>query len=304
MPFQAGLLKRHIKKCDREVVHILDEFGNIIPLSNISNKMSAGAGKGLLYTLILQSFAQLEPYKENAKTIRDNCSNQVYILSADSDTREQFSKAVGNETVTNVHRNGHYLSLDKTFMEVYEERPLITANKLANLAEGENVIVRYTKRRDMNREKIRAYPIFNTGSTAFKYRYEYLEDIFKSDVLFKDLPIINQCQSNYNLLNITINTENLFAEKMKRKTAIDEGRVYYDPFETSDTLRLIRNLKQSQIIKNQLKLYVDESENIDDMRVGEAIVIFQKAQKVGKLTNAECSSLIDLMIVNEKGKIR
>lgn len=292
------------KKCDREVVHILDEFGNIIPLSNISNKMSAGAGKGLLYTLILQSFAQLEQYKENAKTIRDNCSNQVYILSADSDTREQFSKAVGNETVTNVHRNGHYLSLDKTFMEVYEERPLITANKLANLAEGENVIVRYTKRRDMNREKIRAYPIFNTGSTAFKYRYEYLEDIFKSNILFKDLPIINQCESNYNLLKITINTQNLFEEKMKRKTAIDEGRVYYDPFETSDTLRLIRNLKQSQIIKNQLKLYVDESENIDDMRVGEAIVIFQKAQKVGKLTNAECSSLIDLMIVNEKGKVR
>lgn len=101
------------KRCDRDVMHILDEFGNIIPLSNISNKMSAGAGKGLLYTLIIQSYAQLEQYKENAKTIRDNCSNQVYILSADSETREEFSKAVGNETVTNVHRNGHYLSLDK-----------------------------------------------------------------------------------------------------------------------------------------------------------------------------------------------
>lgn len=291
------------KRCDRDVMHILDEFGNIIPLSNISNKMSAGAGKGLLYTLIIQSYAQLEQYKENAKTIRDNCSNQVYILSADSETREEFSKAVGNETVTNVHRNGHYLSLDKTFMEVYEERPLITGNKLANLAEGENVIIRYTKRRNLQHEKIRAYPIFNTGNTAFKYRYEYLEDVFPSDILFSSLQILKQCKSDYNLLDITIDSEAIFAEKMKRQTAKEEGRDYYEPFETSDTLRPIRELKQAQIIKDQLKLYVNNPD-LDNMRVGEAVVAFQKAQQLGQLSSAEYYSLIDLMIVTDKRQIR
>lgn len=288
--------QRPRKRCDRDVMHILDEFGNIIPLSNIQNKVSAGAGKGLLYTFIIQSYAQLEQYKEHAKTIKDNCSNQVYILSADSETRDEFSKAVGNETVTNVHRNGRYLSLDKTFMEVYEERPLITANALANLAEGENVIIRYTKRRNLNHEKVRAYPIFNTGKTAFKYRYEYLEDVFPSDVLFSSLELFKQCQSNYDLLDITIDTNAIFEEKMKRQDARDEGRDYYEPYETTETLKPIRELKQAEIIENQLRLLTKGQRNCNSMRVGEAIIVFEKARQLSQITKAEYEALIDLMI--------
>lgn len=284
------------KKCDRDVMHILDEFGNIIPLSNIQNKVSAGAGKGILYTFIIQSYAQLEQYKENAKTIKENCSNRVYILSADGDTRKEFAEDVGNETVTNVHRNGHYLSLDKTFMEVYEERPLITANSLANLAEGENVIVRYTKRRSLDNDKIRAHPILNTGETAFKYRYEYLEDIFPSDVLFSSLELFKQCQSNYDLLDITIDTNAIFEEKMKRQDAKEEGRDYYEPYETTETLKPIKELKQAEIIENQLRLLTKGQRNCNSMRVGEAIIVFEKARRLSQITKAEYEALIDLMI--------
>lgn len=290
------------RKCKRDVVHILDEFGSFIPLSNISNKVSAGLGKGILYTFVLQSYAQLEPYKENAKTIRDNCSNHVYILAFDSDTRETFAKDVGNETVTNVHRNGRYLSLDKTFMEVYEERPLITANQLANLAKGENVIIRSTKREDLSSENIRATPILNTGETAFKYRYEYLDDIFPSDVLFSDCELLKQCKSDYELLDITINTEAIFEEKMKRQEAHEEGRDYYEPYETEETLRRVRELKQADILINQLRVLTQNHRNCGDIQVGEAIIIFEKARQLSQITKAEYDALIDLMIVNTSSK--
>lgn len=293
------------KRCSRDVMHILDEFGNIIPLANIQNRMSAGAGKGILHTLILQSDAQLEQYKENAKTIKDNCSNQVYILSADGQTREEFSKAVGNETVTNVHRNGRYLSLDKTFMEIYEERPLITANALGNLTEGENVIVRYTKRRDLNHEKVRAYPIFNTGPTAFKYRYQYLEDIFPSDVLFSSLKILKQCKSDYNILDVTVDTNAIFEQKSQRLEAIQEGAEYFEPYETAETRRLIKELKHADIIINQIKKLTNGQKDYFAMTVGEAITEFEKARQLSELSKTDYEALIDLMIEKTpKQKVR
>lgn len=65
----------------------------------------------------------------------------------------------------------------------------------------------------------------------------------------------------------------------------------------------IRELKQAQIIKDQLKLYVNNPD-LDNMRVGEAVVAFQKAQQLGQLSSAEYYSLIDLMIVTDKRQIR
>lgn len=286
------------KKCDRDVMHILDEFGSINPIDNISNKVSAGAGKGILYTFIIQSYEQLKPYKDQAGTIKDNCSNHVYILSADKTTREEFSADVGNETATNVHRNGKYLSLDKTFMEIYEERPLITANKLGNLTEGENVIVRYTKRRDNEGNKIRANPIINTGETAFKYRYEYLEDIFPSDVLLSSITINNPCRKNVDLSDLAIDiNEDIFKDKLAKEQARETGQVFIPTNDSIETIQLVRELKQANILLEQLsKLAPDR--NCNNMTVSEAVTVFETARQLSKISKAERDSLIDLMMIN------
>lgn len=42
------------------------------------------------------------------------------------------------------------------------------------LRQSECVVKRSMKQRDLKNKLITAYPIFNTGQTAFKYRYEYL----------------------------------------------------------------------------------------------------------------------------------
>lgn len=287
------------KKCSRDVMHILDEFGNMIPLSNIQNRVSAGAGKGILHTFFVQSFGQLEPYKENAKTIKDNCSNQVYILSGDNKTREEFSNDVGKETVTNVHRNGRYLSLDKTFMEVYEERPLITANELKNLAEGENVIIRYTKRRDMNRNKIRPNPILNTGETAFKYRYEFLNDEFPNNIPFSSLKLHNRVKQNFDLSDISVDTNKLFQEKLEKINADSNG----GKSELQETEKIISSLEQADIILKQLEKFV-EDRNCKNMTVGEAVTEIENACNLGFLTQAESNSLIDLMLETDNRERR
>ncbi len=287
--------QRQSQCCTRNVVHILDEFGSMTQLSNIENMVSAGAGKGLLYTFVLQSFAQLDKYKEAGKTIRDNCGNKMYILSADEKTRKDFSSEVGSETITTVNRNGKYLSLNKSITEHYESRPLISAEELANLAEGENVIIRFVKRRTLNHEKIRAHPIFNTGETAFRYRYEYLSTVFPSDHTLNDFPFIAQCRSDFDLEDICIDTQKIFLQKKMRREAEIKGEQYYSEYESPETVQKITALKYSSIILSQLKFFVKDR-NVENLTVSEAITEIENAASLGMISKSEKEGILDLIL--------
>lgn len=81
---------------------LLDEFGNFATISDFSNKLTVGGGRGIRFNLFLQSFAQLdEKYgKEVAKTIKGNCENWIYLQADDIETLEEISKKLGNYTVS------------------------------------------------------------------------------------------------------------------------------------------------------------------------------------------------------------
>jgi hypothetical protein len=57
------------------------------------------------------------------------------------------------------------------------------------LKEGESVVVRVVKRQDKARQRIKAHPIYNTGKTALKYRWEYLGEDFDTDRSILDIDI-------------------------------------------------------------------------------------------------------------------
>ena len=166
-------------KCDREVIFILDEFGNMPPIEGMANIVTVCLGRKIKFNLIIQSISQLKKlYGDDYKTIMGNCSNKFYIFTNEIETAEEFAKLLGDETIVTYSRSGEILDITKHQTESVDGKKLLTVDELMHLKEGEVVLVRGTKRRDLEGNEIRPYPIFNTGETKLKYRYEYLSAFF------------------------------------------------------------------------------------------------------------------------------
>lgn len=179
-------------KMKRNVHFILDEFGNMPTIEGMAGMVTVGAGRGFRFHLVVQAYSQIKSrYGDEADTIIGNCSNQIYILTKDKQTAEQFSALLGTKTITDVSRSGRLFSMDKTHSEAVKERPLMLPDELMQLKEGESVVVRANKRQDKKRRKIAPKPIFNTGVTAHKFRWEYLADDFDNSKTILDLPIMS-----------------------------------------------------------------------------------------------------------------
>lgn len=166
-------------KCDREVIFMLDEFGNMPPIEGIASILTVCLGRNVRFNLVVQSFSQIKKlYGDDYKTILGNCSNKFYIFTNEEETAEEFSKLLGNKTIITYSRSGEFLNSSKGITEGVDSRRLLTSDELMHLKEGETVIVRGTKRRDLKNNKIRPYPIINNGESMMKYRYEYLTKYF------------------------------------------------------------------------------------------------------------------------------
>lgn len=255
-------------KCTRPVKFICDEFGNIPPIENMAGIITVCLDRNISFDLYIQSYAQLNKlYGDDADTIIGNCSNQIYILAEDEKTVEKFSKLVGNETVIDLQRMGKKLAIGKNFTESNIEKPLLNANQLLNLKEGECVIVRATKRRDLKRNKIVANPIFNSEefSTQFKYRYEYLLDSFPNpkeivlnEVNPEDRSFINEKNRVWEYaLSFQQFAENEMDEIVYQKTMKDMNPQIYAALKQSIEKMLGKN---SEILNSMDDMNVDEFE--------------------------------------------
>ncbi|MBS6502193.1 MAG: type IV secretory system conjugative DNA transfer family protein [Clostridium sp.] len=169
-------------KCDREVVFLLDEFGSMPAIEGMDSIITVCLGRNIKFNLVIQDISQLKKlYGDDYKTILGNCSNKFYIFTNEVETAEEFSKLLGDKTIVTYSRSGEILDTTKHQTESVDGRKLLTADELMHLKEGEIAIVRGTKRRDLNNNKIRPYPIFNTAEHTLKYRYEYLGQFFDNN---------------------------------------------------------------------------------------------------------------------------
>lgn len=168
-------------KCTNRVKIIADEFGNIPAIESMENIITVCLGRNISFDLYVQSYSQLDKlYENDAKTIKGNCGNHIYIQTEEEETAESFSKLLGNETIIDMQRSGERLSTKKHFMESTSERPLLNMNELMGLYPGETVVKRVMKRTDLNGKRIQPTPIFNSEESGkkFLFRYEYLADTF------------------------------------------------------------------------------------------------------------------------------
>jgi type IV secretion system protein VirD4 len=177
-------------KCIREVIFILDEFGNMPAIEDMGSIITVCLGRNIRFNLVIQAYSQLElKYDKDWKTIDGNCANTMYILTTSNDTAEEISKKLGEKTIPSHSRSGGTLSLKKNKTESTDGRRLLTHTELMQLEEGEMVVIRGIKRQDKDRKKIRAFPIYNEGKTRMKYRYEYLADDFDNSKSINDIDI-------------------------------------------------------------------------------------------------------------------
>lgn len=167
------------QKCDRRVYIDMDEFGNMPLFNDMDNMVTVSLSRNILLTFAIQSFSQLEKYKEAGKIIKENCGNTIYLLSNDKDTREEISANCGNKTIISTSlqkETGDILSKSST--DTTQDNRLIKPEDLLRLAEDDSIIIRLMKRTDLKGRKIEPFAIYNTGKTSYKPRYKYLLDTF------------------------------------------------------------------------------------------------------------------------------
>ncbi len=192
----------------RNVHLLLDEFGNMPVVEGMDGMVTVGAGRGFRIHLIIQAYSQLKSlYGDDADTIIGNCSNQIYILTKDKATAEQFSALIGTKTITDISRSGQLLSTDKSHSESVKERALLMPDELMRLKEGESVVVRANKRQDNERNKIEPKPIFNKGITAAKFRWEYLAENFDNSNSILSLPIMSTQYHNLKMSDMVFTSK-------------------------------------------------------------------------------------------------
>lgn len=109
---------------------LLDEFANMPPLKDVTTMITAARSRHIRFTMIIQNYAQLNQVygKENAETIRGNCGNIIYLISAELAALEEISKMCGEVKSK---------SDDKT-----ASTPLVTVSDLQRMKQFEVIILR------------------------------------------------------------------------------------------------------------------------------------------------------------------
>jgi type IV secretory pathway TraG/TraD family ATPase VirD4 len=99
------------------------------------------------FYLIIQDFDQLkEKYKDQAGTIKSNCNNWLYLLTADNNTAQEISKRLGKYTIetsrssisNRLKSNDFNISNDKSLTG----RELLTSDELMKFYFGEGLMLR------------------------------------------------------------------------------------------------------------------------------------------------------------------
>ncbi|MGS3975447.1 VirD4-like conjugal transfer protein, CD1115 family [Staphylococcus pseudintermedius] len=163
-------------KCHNLVKFRLDEFGNLPAIKDFEQILTVCAGRRIIFEAYVQSYAQfVSKYGDvNAKTIKENFQNHIYILTTDFDTAKEFSDKCGYFTTTKKAKDIQDGNTNVSYNLTSQKQALILPQDLLQIHESHTVVLRFTKRQDLKRNRIKAYPIFNQGVTSMPYRYEFL----------------------------------------------------------------------------------------------------------------------------------
>ena len=167
----------HLK---RPMFYILDEFANMPKVGQLDKMITVARSRWIYLNMAIQSYAQLDNVygKETASIVRGQCKATMFYGTPDLETREQFSKELGNYTIEVSSLNSGSKGKDgkesngPSTSTSYQARPLVYARDLDKIPLGENItkIFQY-------------YPVRSVITPAFKlqgtvYKYGQMETPF------------------------------------------------------------------------------------------------------------------------------
>lgn len=247
----------------RDVVFHLDEAGNMYPIADIDTMVTVCLGRGLRFNFAVQAYSQFQGKygDEVSATINANCGNHIYIMTNSNDTAEEFSKLLGNESITSITRMGKKLSINKQITESIEEKPLLNPNQLMEFTNGQAVVRRTMFRTDLKGRDVKPRPIYSHDETRFLFRYQYMLDYFPSgrklsDVYQGDRSCIDLRYGGYvsDLPAIIKEIEKQQSEIMQIK-----WKMFCDGFESNSNIPLGEmEVQDRSLIIQYLKNYYEE----------------------------------------------
>jgi len=138
-----AVARKHNGRMPYPVNCIFDEAGIMPALKSIDNMVSFGASAGFRLTMAVQDISQLERRygREVAHTIMNNMQSFVYLMGGDNDTLKTVSEKAGKRLVWNKE------------LKHYEEKPVISPERLRSLSMGEAVVLQMRKNPILTRLK-------------------------------------------------------------------------------------------------------------------------------------------------------
>ena len=189
--FVSQLYSELAKQCDfvqgnKTIIRvhcILEEFGNMIQISDFDKIMTVSAGRNILFTNILQSYSQMfNLYGEKkGQTIKENGQNQILIKTTDDATLREFSEHAGMRTTEQGSVNKTMMNTNQSLNVQSDATPILTKERLDGMLKGECLVLRPLHREDLKHNLIRPFPIFNTKKTKMPYAYRFLKPWFNPE---------------------------------------------------------------------------------------------------------------------------
>lgn len=133
-------------RLENRVNFVLDEFGNFTKLSDFTNKLTVGGGRGIRFNLFLQSFEQLdEKYnKETAGIVKSNCQTWVYLQADDKNTLQDICDKLGKYTTSAYQlsaQHGRYVNPSSSHSISLVARDLLTTDEIRRVSRPYQIVV-------------------------------------------------------------------------------------------------------------------------------------------------------------------
>lgn len=137
--------KAHPASLKRPLVYIMDEFANMPAVAKLDKMITVARSRRIYLHMIIQSYAQLENVygKSTANIVMDNCNNKIFLGTPSQETREAFSKELGNYQVQVSSKSESKGADGKTSPGTstsLQTRPLMFPSDLDKLSQGTMIV--------------------------------------------------------------------------------------------------------------------------------------------------------------------